>query len=96
MLITSVYSDVKRGIRDMSVFDVPEDCLVLDLDDFAVKKVFAQSLFEAFINKNNARYIVANEASHHTQLLIRDLLVWCDKTTDTAVCMTRQPTLQYV
>ena len=42
MLITSVYADVKRGIRDLSVFDVPEDCLVLTLDDFAVKKVCAK------------------------------------------------------
>ena len=48
MLITSVYADVKRGIRDLGVFDVPEDCLVLTLDDFAVKKVLAKYVLCSF------------------------------------------------
>ena len=41
MIVTSEFSDVRRGIEDPHVFDVPPNCKMLEMADLSLYKVTA-------------------------------------------------------
>ena len=73
MIVVSEFSEVRRGIEDPHVFDVPPNCKMLDLADLSLYKVTADSVSAVWTFVYSEAlcfcYILKNTVQFHLDVL---------------------------